>query len=230
MKPLRILVVEDEPDIREVIRYNLEKANYVVVPTGSGEAGLAAARAEPPDLVLLDLMLPGMDGFTVCRALKADEATRDVPVVMLTALGTEADIVKGLTLGADDYISKPFSPGVLVARVGAVLRRAGTDEPPVEALLSVHDVTIDPGRHRVAVGSGAIDLTPTEFDILHFLARRPGWVFTRGQIVDGVKGVGHPVTERSVDVQVAALRKKLGDSGNIVETVRGVGYRMKDLS
>jgi two-component system alkaline phosphatase synthesis response regulator PhoP len=224
----RILVVEDEPDILDLIRYNLEKAGYGVVPAATGEAGLTLAREAPPALIVLDLMLPGMDGLSVCRALKREPRTAKVPVMMVTARGTEADVVAGLNLGADDYIVKPFSPAVLVARVAALLRRAAAPEPAPEATLTVHGVTIHPGRHRVEAGGEAIPLTATEFRILHFLARRPGWVYTRLQIVDAVMGEGHPVTERSVDVQIAALRKKLGASGDLIETVRGVGYRVRE--
>jgi len=224
----RILVVEDEPDILDLIRYNLEKAGYGVVPAATGEAGLTLAREAPPALIVLDLMLPGMDGLSVCRALKREARTARVPVMMVTARGTEADVVAGLNLGADDYIVKPFSPAVLVARVGALLRRAAEPEAPAERALTVHGVTIHPGRHRVEVKDEAVPLTATEFRILHFLARRPGWVYTRQQIVDAVMGEGHPVTERSVDVQIAALRKKLGPTGDLIETVRGVGYRVRE--
>jgi len=178
--------------------------------------------------VVLDLMLPGMDGLAVCRALKREPATARVPVLMVTARGTESDVVNGLNLGADDYVVKPFSPAVLVARVGALLRRREVPEPRGDRPLSVHGVTIHPGRHRVEADGEAVDLTATEFRILHFLARRPGWVFTRHQIVDGVMGEGHPVTERSVDVQIAALRKKLGARAELIETVRGVGYRVRE--
>jgi two-component system alkaline phosphatase synthesis response regulator PhoP len=228
MADTRILVVEDERDILELIRYNLEKAGHAVTTAVSGEAGLALAREAPPDLVVLDLMLPGMDGLSVCRTLKRDARTREVPVIMVTARGTEADVVSGLNIGADDYVVKPFSPAVLVARVAALLRRAAAPEPVEGRPLEVHGVTIHPGRHRVEADGTTVSLTATEFRILHFLARRPGWVFTRHQIVDGVMGEGHPVTERSVDVQIAALRKKLGPRGDLIETVRGVGYRVRE--
>lgn len=226
--PARILVVEDEPDILEMMRYNLEKAGHEVICATSGEAGVTAARNTKPDVILLDLMLPGMDGLSVCRTLKADANLRHVPVMMVTARGTEEDIVSGLTLGADDYMVKPFSPKVLVARVTALLRRGGASTPGAEEAISRHGINLDPGRHQVAVDGANTRLTATEFGILHFLLRRPGWVFTRGQIVDGVKGASHVVTERSVDVQVAAIRKKLGTAGKVIETVRGVGYRMKE--
>jgi len=228
MPEARILVVEDEPDILELIRYNLEKGGYRVTPAATGEAGLALCREAPPDLVVLDLMLPGLDGLSVARALRRGPATARVPIMMVTARGTEADVVAGLNLGADDYMVKPFAPAVLLARVAALLRRVKGPEPGPEQPLAVHGVTIHPGRHRVEVDGAVVTLTPTEFRILHYLARRPGWVFTRHQIVDAVMGEGHPVTERSVDVQVAALRKKLGPKGDVVETVRGVGYRVRE--
>ncbi len=224
-----ILVVEDEEDIQELVRYNLAKEGHRVLLAGTGEDGLRAARTELPGLILLDLMLPGVDGLEVCRILKADAKTRHIPVVMLTAKGEESDVVAGLELGADDYITKPFSPKVLIARMRAVLRRraassADSGDSPVKA----HDLVIHPGRHEVVHRGKSIDLTATEFKLLHFLARRPGWVFTRQQIVDGVKGEDYPVTDRAVDVQIVGLRKKLGSAGELIETVRGVGYRFKE--
>jgi two-component system phosphate regulon response regulator PhoB len=223
-----ILVVEDEADILELVRYNLVKEGYTVAGAASGEEGLKAVKARRPDLVLLDLMLPGMDGLEVCRTLKADAQTRAIPVVMLTAKGEESDIVAGLELGADDYIVKPFSPRVLVARLRAVLRRRSLIPPDEEAVLRAHDVVIHPGRHEVLVRGKPVDLTATEFRLLHFLARRPGWVFTRYQIVNAVKGEDAAVTDRAVDVQVVGLRRKLGPAGEFIETVRGVGYRFAE--
>jgi two-component system phosphate regulon response regulator PhoB len=211
-----------------LVRYNLQKEGYRVTCVTSGEGGLKTARSEIPDLVLLDLMLPGMDGLEVCRVLKNDPKTRHIPVVMLTARSEEADIVAGLELGADDYITKPFSPRVLIARVRAVLRR-GSKEPPAETeTIRVHNVVIHPGRHEVLVGDRPVELTFTEFRILHFLARHPGWVYTRSQIVDAVRGDDYPVTDRAVDVQIVGLRKKLGSQGDYIETVRGIGYRLKE--
>lgn len=223
-----ILVVEDEEDIAELIRYNLENEKYRVSTASSGEAGLDAARRDQPDLVLLDLMLPGMNGLEVCKALKADSATAAIAVVMVTARGEEADVVAGLELGAEDYVTKPFSTKVLTARVRAVLRRRKTKIPADGETIRLHDLEIHPGRHAVRAGDADIVLTNTEFRILHFLARRPGWVFTRYQIVDGIRGGNYPVTERAVDVQIVALRRKLGGFGGLIETVRGVGYRFKD--
>lgn len=223
-----VLVVEDEEDIAELIRYNLEADKYVVIVAASGEKGLEAARKESPDLVLLDLMLPGMDGLEVCRALKSDRATATIPIVMVTARGEESDVVTGLELGAEDYVTKPFSTKVLLARIRTVLRRRRAKVPAEDEPIRLHDVEIHPGRHEVRAGGQEISLTNTEFRILHFLARRPGWVFTRYQIVDGIRGENYPVTERAVDVQIVALRRKLGGFGGLIETVRGVGYRFKE--
>jgi len=223
-----IFIVEDEEDIRELITYNLSKEGYKVTGVASGEAAMTAIGKQPPDLILLDLMLPGTDGLEVCRLLKGDSETREIPIIMVTAKGEEADIVVGLELGADDYIVKPFSPKVLIARVRAILRRtrAIPDDDSVE--VKIHDLVICPGRHEALVGGDRVDLTVTEFRLLHLLARRPGWVFTRYQIVDALHGSDYPVTDRSIDVQVVGLRKKLGKAGSYIETVRGVGYRFKD--
>jgi two-component system, OmpR family, alkaline phosphatase synthesis response regulator PhoP len=224
----RILVVDDEEDILELVRYNLTKDGYKVTCVASGEAALASAKDQVPDLVVLDLMLPGVDGLDVCRALKADAKTAHVPIVMLTAKGEEADIVTGLELGADDYMTKPFSPRVLLARIRSVLRKTSRAEGDDHEVVQVHDLVINPGRREVLHKGKGIDLTYTEFGILHLLARRPGWVFTRYQIIDGVRGEDYAVTDRSVDVQIAGLRKKLGSAGKYIETVRGVGYRFKE--
>ena len=223
-----ILVVEDEGDILDLITVSLTREGFRVLGCASGEDGLALAREEAPDLIVLDLMLPGMDGLQVCRTLRADPRTRALPVLILTARGEETDVVAGLETGADDYVTKPFSPKVLAARVRSVLRRRA-EAPGVEGdVLRVRDLVIHPGRHAVLAGDRPIDLTATEFRLLHFLARRPGWVFTRNQIVQAVRGDGYPVTERSVDVQIHGLRRKLGEVDDYVETVRGVGYRFKD--
>jgi two-component system, OmpR family, alkaline phosphatase synthesis response regulator PhoP len=224
----KILVVDDEEDILELVRYNLSREGYKILCAASGEEGLKTARSENPDLIVLDLMLPGVDGLDVTKRLKADDATRKIPIVMLTAKGEESDIVTGLELGAEDYITKPFSPKVLVARIRAVLRREIKDAPGVEEVLSIHEITIHPGRHEVLINDKTVQLTFTEFGILAFLVRRPGWVFTRNQIVDAVRGDDYYVTDRSVDVQIVGLRKKLGKAGKHIETVRGVGYRLKE--
>jgi two-component system alkaline phosphatase synthesis response regulator PhoP len=227
MAKQRILVVEDEEDLRELISYNLAKEGYQVSGVGTGEDALAAVGRQPPDLVVLDLLLPVVDGLDVCRRLKSDPRTQHVPILMLTAKTEEADVVAGLELGADDYLGKPFSPRVLLARIKAVLRRQTREPADEQGVIQIHELLIHPGRHEVLAAGRPVELTLTEFRLLHFLARRPGWAFTRSQIVDAVKGEDYPVTERSVDVQVAALRRKLGPFGRYVETVRGVGYRFK---
>ncbi len=223
-----ILVVEDEEDILELVEYNLAKNGFRVTTVSSGEAALREVRTDPPDLVVLDLMLPGVDGLEICKTLKGDPRTAKIPVVMLTAKGEESDIITGLELGADDYIAKPFSPKVLIARVRTVMRRRIAAPPEEGSIIRIHDLCIHPGRHEVLVSDQSVELTFTEFRILHLLARRPGWVFTRSQIVDSVRGVDYPVTDRAVDVHIVGLRKKLGQSGEYIETVRGVGYRMKE--
>jgi len=226
--PHRILVVDDEDDLLELVRYNLSKDGFEVTCVGSGEEALKAARRQPPSLIVLDLMLPAVDGLEVCRRLKADARTRDVPIVMLTAKGEESDMIVGLDRGADDYIAKPFSPRVLNARIKALLRRHDArKEAEAELTIDVHELSIHPGRHEATLAGTLLELTYTEFALLQFLARRPGWAYTRTQIVDAVKGEDYPVTERSVDVQVAGLRKKLGTFGSYIETVRGVGYRFR---
>ena len=226
--PPRVLVVDDEEDLLELVRYNLSKEGYRVECVASGELALKAARREPPDLIVLDLMLPAVDGLEVCRRLKAEGRTRDVPIIMLTAKSEESDMIAGLERGADDYIPKPFSPRVLSARVKALLRRRESQrQAELETTIDVHELSIHPGRHEVTLAGKPLELTYTEFALLQFLAKRPGWAFTRTQIVDAVKGEDYPVTERSVDVQVAGLRKKLGTHGSYIETVRGVGYRFR---
>jgi two-component system phosphate regulon response regulator PhoB len=224
----RILVVDDEEDLLELVRYNLAKDGYLVECVTTGEEALKAARREPPDLIVLDWRLPSVDGLEVCRRLKGEARTRDVPIVMLTAKGEEGDMIAGLERGADDYIAKPFSPRVLSARVRALLRRGeARKRSEMETTIDVHELSIHPGRHEATLAGRPVELTYTEFALLQFLARRPGWAFTRTQIVDAVKGEDYPVTERSVDVQVAGLRKKLGTFGSYIETVRGVGYRFR---
>jgi len=225
-----IYVVDDEEDILDLVEYNLKKEGFSVECFDSGEDILREVKQQKPDLILLDLMLPGVNGLDVCGILKRDEALRSIPVIMLTAKGEEADIVAGLEMGADDYIPKPFSPRVLIARVKAVLRRreSQTLKKVNGEVVNIHEIAIHPGRHEVKVGDEIIDLTYTEFSLLQFLTRKPGWVFTRYQIVDALRGEDYPVTERSVDVQIVGLRKKLGLAGKYIETVRGVGYRFKE--
>ncbi len=225
----KIFIVEDDEDILELMKYNVVKEGYQVFTETAGDAALQTARTKMPDLILLDLMLPGLDGLEICRTLKNEPKTKGISIMMVTAKGEEADIVTGLEMGADDYITKPFSPRVLLARIKAVLRRKKTTASPEESTtVKVHDLVIDPSRHEIMVKNKLIDLTFTEFKLLEYFARRPGRVFTRYQIVDGVKGADYAVTERSVDVQIVGLRKKLGSSGKLIETVRGIGYKLKD--
>jgi two-component system phosphate regulon response regulator PhoB len=224
----KIIIVEDEHDILELIKYNLEREGYNVVACSDGETGLAEAKKNRPALILLDLMLPGIDGLQVCRGLKGEETTRDIPIIMLTAKSEEADIVAGLEIGADDYITKPFSPRVLIARLRAVLRRKSESIIPGSESLQIRNLVVDPGRHDVTIDGDPIKLTHTEFNLLHVLARRPGWVFTRNQLVDAIRGDDVFITDRTIDVHVAGLRKKLGKSNDFIETIRGVGYRFKE--
>jgi len=229
MNPETILLVDDEEDILELLRYNLRAEGYHVLCAESGETALEIAGTQKPDLIVLDLMLPGIDGLDVAAILKKDKKTQHIPIIMLTAKGAEADVVTGLEMGADDYVAKPFSPKVLNARIKAVLRRhektPGTKGEGIQA----GEIKIDPGRRRVSIQGNDTELSFTEFEILSFLSRRPGWVFTRSQIVDAVRGSDYPVTDRSVDVQIVGLRKKLGPCGHYIETVRGVGYRFREM-
>ncbi len=197
--------------------------------SASGEEALKLAREEHPDLIVLDIMLPGIDGLDICRLLKVDSDTAAIPILLLTAKGEEADIVKGLDLGADDYVTKPFSPKVLVARVKSVLRRYAQPEISEDEIIKYNEISLHPSKRQVTVKGELIDLTYTEFEILHFIIRRLGWVFTRNEIVDRVRGDSYHVTDRSVDVQIVGLRKKLGSAGKYIETVRGVGYRFTEL-
>jgi two-component system alkaline phosphatase synthesis response regulator PhoP len=225
---VRVLVVEDDEDVRGLLVRTLEREGYAVSSAQSGEEALRIALKAPPNLIILDIMLPGIDGIEVCRQLRADTKTRGVPIVMLTAKSEDVDIVLGLEMGADDYITKPFSPRVLVSRLKAVLRRRASKEPAADGPISAGEITIDPMRHEVTVQGKPVSLTSTEFRLLHHLALHPGWVFTRYQIVEAVRGEDYMVTERAVDVQVVGLRKKLGECGSYIETVRGFGYRFKE--
>jgi len=227
MPKSQILVVDDEEDILELVRFNLSKKGYQVICATTGEKAVEIAQSGLPDLIVLDLMLPGMDGLEVAKFLRNNPETQNIPIVMLTAKGEESDVVTGLELGGDDYVTKPFSPRILVARVNAVLRRKATELPDGFEAVKIHKLVIHPGRREVRVDGDPVDLTFTEFGILSYLVRRPGWVFTRSQIVDAVRGTDYFVTDRSVDVQIVGLRKKLGSAGKYIETVRGVGYRFK---
>ncbi len=227
MAKAEVLVVDDEEDICELVRCSLAREGYDVKCAGTGEEAWDMIQMQPPNLVVLDWMLPGMDGLDVCRHIKSDPKTDQTQVIMLTAKGEESDIVAGLEVGADDYVTKPFSPKVLVARVRRMLRKKiehSLDRKRVE----VHNLVIDPTRCEAKVAGKSIDLTFTEFNVLYTLAKRPGVVFTRYQIVDAVHGDNYIVSDRAVDVQVAYLRRKLGRYKNYIETVRGVGYRFRD--
>ncbi|MCK4536725.1 MAG: response regulator transcription factor [Desulfuromonadales bacterium] len=226
----KILVVDDEEDILELVQYNLVKDGYDVICAISGEKALEIAGSDRIDLIVLDLMLPGVDGLAVTRKLKTDSKTSDIPIIMLTAKGEEADVVTGLEIGADDYIPKPFSPRILIARIRSVLRRRARSVAAESELtvLQRHELTVRPEKYEVLADGEPVQLTYTEFELLCFLMRRPGWVFTRSQIVDALRGDNYAVTDRSVDVQVVGLRKKLGHCGKYIETVRGVGYRFKE--
>ena len=229
--PKKILIIEDETDVREVVEYNLVREGFRVYCTGDGEQGLFMARKEAPDLVLLDLMLPGVDGIEICRALKTDPVTGDIPIVMVTAKGEESDIVLGLGVGADDYVTKPFSPRELIARVKAVLRRGPIKGVTEEEDRIVHgDFVVDINRHEVTVAGERIDLTPSELRLLHLLASHPGRVFTRDQLLSRVIGGGAYVIDRNIDVHIRGVRKKLGTHTDLIETVRGVGYRFRARS
>ena len=224
----KILVVDDEEDIIELVRFNLSREGFMVISSSTGEKALELVQKEVPDLIVLDLMLPGIDGLDVARMIKSGNTTKNIPILMLTAKDEEADVVTGLELGADDYVTKPFSPRVLVARIRAVLRRRIKEAQDDKSIIRIHDLIIHPGRYEVLVDDKPVQLTFTEFGILNFLVRRPGWVFTRSQIVDAVRGDDYYVTDRSVDVQIVGLRKKLGPAGKYIETVRGVGYRFRE--
>ena len=225
-----ILIVEDEEDILEVMQYNLSREGFRVTGVRDGDQGLARAKKENPDLVLLDLMLPGLDGLTVCRRLKEDPVTRSIAVVMVTAKGEESDVVLGLGLGADDYVVKPFSPRELVARVRAVLRRGPLKEEIGAGERVVRDgVVVDVARHEVRVDDEPVDFTATEMRLLHFLASHPGRVFTRDHLLSRVIGEHAIVIDRNIDVHVGSIRRKLGAHRDLIETVRGVGYRFRDV-
>ena len=225
----KIVVIEDEPDIREIVEYNLTREGFSVFTAANGDEGFETVVREAPDLVLLDLLLPGLDGIEVCRRLKLDPVTRKIPIIMVSAKGEESDVVLGLGVGADDYVTKPFRPKVLIARVRAVLRR-GTlkeEEAGSERVLR-GGMVIDAGLHEVKADGLPVTLTATEFRLLHLLASHPGRVFTRDQLVTRVIGGGAAVIDRNIDVHVRAIRKKLGERRYLIGTVRGVGYRFEE--
>lgn len=224
----KILIVEDEPDLLEVMQYNLNREGYKVIACRNGEQGLSRIRTDNPDLVVLDLMLPGMDGLEVCRRVKADPVTRAIPIIMVTARGEESEIVLGLGLGADDYVTKPFRPKELVARVKVVLRRAPLRDEASGERVARGALTVDMVKHEARLGDQLLTLTPTEMRLLHFLASHPGRVFPRAHLLSRIIGEDALVTDRNVDVHVRALRSKLGEAQQCIETVRGVGYRFAD--
>jgi two-component system phosphate regulon response regulator PhoB len=226
-----ILVVEDDENIKELLQFNLENAGYDTSCVTSGEKALLNIGTRRPGIIILDPMLPGVDGLAICRQLKEDEATSKIPIIMLTAKGEEEDIIKGLELGADDYITKPFSVKILLARIKAVLRRKNQEETREfikNEAINIHELVINPKKHMVLAQGEKIELTLTEFKILYYMARHAGWVLTRYQIVEAVRGSDYHVSDRSVDVLVFGLRKKLGEYGRYIETVHGVGYRFKE--
>lgn len=228
MRDDQILVVEDDRRIQELLEYNLKKEGFFVLPAHSAEKALQILEETTPQLVLLDLMLPGMDGLTLCRRLKESPRCRAIPIIMLTARREEADMVAGLEMGADDYLPKPFSVRVLLARIRAVLRRAAEEPPPTEdGVLRIREITVNRERHAVTVNGKPVVLTPMEFRVLAVLISKPGKVFARAEIADAAHHEENVVTDRAVDVQIAALRRKLGQAGSYIETVRGVGYRFK---
>jgi DNA-binding response OmpR family regulator len=223
----KILVVDDEEDILELVRFNLSREGHEVLCAETGENALEILKSRPVDLLVLDLMLPGIDGFSVTKRVKNDPRLQHVPIVMLTAKGSETDVVTGLQLGAEDYITKPFSPRVLIARIHKILRRMVQTPAEGSDRIQRGDLVIDVRKHEATMNGAPLNLTFTEFEVLTLLAGRPGWAFSRSQIVDSVRGYNYSVTDRSVDVQIVGLRRKLGPRGRNIETVRGVGYRFK---
>lgn len=227
MKKPKIVVIEDEVDILEVINYNLSKEGFNVCSALDGEEGLALVKKEVPDLVLLDLMLPGLDGIEICRKLKTDYSTRSIPIIMVTAKGEESDIVLGLGMGADDYMVKPFRPRELMARIRSVLRRGDFIEEG-EGLVSIDELVIDINRHEVKLEGKKIVLTAMEFKLLHFLASHPGQVFTRENLLNHVSSDDTFIIDRNIDVHIRSIRKKLNKHRELIETIHRVGYRFRD--
>jgi phosphate regulon transcriptional regulator PhoB len=229
MEGARILIVEDDPDILELVQYNLQRKGFQVLSSSNGENGLKLAKERVPDLIVLDLMLPGMGGLTVCQQLKEDPRTKDIPVVMLTAKSEENDIITGLEMGADDYVAKPFSPKELVARVRAILRRTNAGTEAVDGRLEVGPVIIDRERHEVFLRGKPVSFTLAEFKLLMTLAQRPGRVFTRDQLLEKITGGDTYLIDRNIDVHVRAIRKKLEEDAELIQTIRGVGYKCREV-
>jgi two-component system alkaline phosphatase synthesis response regulator PhoP len=225
MSTKKVLVVEDEEDISKLLAINLIKNEYSVTSVTSGEKALDVIKNDNFDLVLLDLMLPGINGIEVCKTLKSNPLTRELPVIMLTAKGEEVDIIKGFECGADDYVTKPFNLKVLMARVKTALRRTENTAYNKDSVINIHNLRIDPVKHEAILGNKPLKLTSAEFKVLHLLASKPGWVLSRYTIIDEIRGEDYAVTDRSVDVLMVGLRKKMQEYGSYIETVRGVGYK-----
>jgi two-component system alkaline phosphatase synthesis response regulator PhoP len=228
MNRSKVVIIEDEPDIVEVMSYNLKREGYQVSASSRGDEGLTLVRNLSPALVLLDLMLPGIDGLSICQQLKADPITRDIPIIIVSAKGEESDVVIGLGLGADDYIAKPFSPRELLARVRAVLRRGPVRDDQQKERIQIKDLMIDVTRHEVSIAGEQVKLTSTEFKLLFQLASQVGRAFSREQLLNRVVGEGVIVVDRNIDVHIRSIRKKLGDYSQMIHTIRGVGYRFLD--
>ena len=224
-KNIKLVIIEDDKDIRELLSYNISSLGYQVHSFSNGESGLKHLRNNKSNLLLLDLMLPGISGYDICRIIKSDPKLKDLLIIMLTAKGSEADIVKGLELGADDYIVKPFSSSILSARIAAVLRRVKKTDSKI---LNFDSLKIDISKHQVSVNNAIIDLTFSEFEILSMLAQNPGLVYTRSQIIDSIRGDNYPATDRTIDFQIVGLRKKLSTAQKYIKTIRGVGYKFND--
>ncbi|MCE9604766.1 MAG: response regulator [Planctomycetia bacterium] len=224
----KILVVDDDDDILELLMYDLTRQGYLVICENSGQRAVSVVQESRPDLIVLDVMLPTFSGLEICRLLKSDAVAQAIPIIMLSAKGEENDVVAGLECGADDYVTKPFSTKVLGTRIKTVLRKKANGSAKSEQPLRVGEIIIDPITREVTAAGEPIALTNIEFRLLHFLASKPGWAFTRAQIVDAVQGEEHAATERSVDVQLSGLRKKLGKWSGHIETVRGLGYRFRE--
>lgn len=222
-----VLLVEDEEDIQTLLIYNLSKAGFDPIAVESGEEGLQSALEKCPDVIVLDLMLPGMDGLSVCRILKTNDKTSNIPIIIASARGEESDIITGLEIGADDYITKPFSPKVLIARIKALLRRTDRQSTEQDSVFRIHELEFEPSRFEVRLAGSDLSLTSNQYRLLHFLSLNAGRVFTRYQIVNAVRGEDYIVTERAIDVQIVGLRKKLGQYSDYIETIRGIGYRFK---
>ena len=225
-KQKNIVIVDDEIDILEILKINIERNNYKAYCFQDGESAISHILKNLPDLIILDLMLPGIDGFDICRLLKNKDLTKNIPILILSAKGEESDIIKGLELGADDYVTKPFSAKVLSARVNTLLRRSLVyEEEAKDKSIAFDELSIHPGKRNVKISNKTVDLTYTEFQILFLLASHPNWVYTRNQIIDEIRGDDYPVTDRSIDFQIVGLRKKLQSASRFIKTVRGVGYR-----